>query len=100
MQVKTEISSSLCSSRFYIVELNSIFGLSSSIQTSLTDELNRRESKLVCPKSLFLYCRVLEMRFKKSRLSSFGVKLVFSIKRAIDPGYSLKKFRHTNWQKN
>ena len=38
MQVKTEVSSSLSSSRFYTVELNSIFGLSSSIQTSLTEE--------------------------------------------------------------
>ena len=38
MQVKTEISSSLSSSRFYTVKLNSIFALSSSIQTSLPEE--------------------------------------------------------------
>ena len=41
MQVKTEISSLLSSSRFHTVELYLIFGLSSSIQTSLTEELNR-----------------------------------------------------------
>ena len=41
MQIKTEIIPSLSSSRFYTVELNSIFGLNSSIQTSLTDELKR-----------------------------------------------------------
>ena len=81
-EVKTEISSSPISSRFYPAELNSSFGLSSSIQTSLTAELNRVESKLVCPKLLFLYCRVQETSFKKSRLSSSGVKFVFSIKTA------------------
>ena len=43
MKVTTEISSLLSSSRFYTVKLNSIFGLGSSIQTTLTDELNRGE---------------------------------------------------------
>ena len=37
--------------------LNSIFSLSSSIQTSLTDELKSGKIKLVCPKLPFLYCR-------------------------------------------
>ena len=55
MKVTTEISSSLSSSRFYTVELNSIFGSSSSIQMSLTDQLNRGEFKLVCPKLPILY---------------------------------------------
>ena len=58
MQVKTEISSLLSSSRFHTVELYLIFGLSSSIQTSLTEELNRGESKLVSSKLPFLYCQV------------------------------------------
>ena len=51
MKVTTEISSSLSSSRFYHVELNSIFGLSSSIQTSLKDELNKGGLKLVYPQT-------------------------------------------------
>ena len=83
MQVKTEISSSLSSSQFYTVELTSIFGLSSPIQTSLTNELNRGESKFICPELPFLYCRVQETSLKKSRLSSSGVKLVFSLKVSI-----------------
>ena len=47
----------LSSSRFYAVGLNSIFSLSSPIQTSLTDELKSGKVKLVCPKLPFLYCR-------------------------------------------
>ena len=47
----------LSSSRFYAVGLNSIFSLSSSIQTSLTDELKSEKVTLVCPKLPFLYCR-------------------------------------------
>ena len=54
LQVKTEISSS----RFKTVELNSIFGFSLLIQTSLTNELKTEESKLVCLKLPFFYCRV------------------------------------------
>ena len=80
MQVKIEISSSLSSSRFYAVELNSIFGLSSSIQTNLTDELNRGESKL--PQIAVFILLILGDELKKSRLSSSGVKLIFSIKTA------------------
>ena len=51
---RTEISSS----RFYAVELNLNFGLSSSIQSSLTGELNGEEFKLVCPKLLILCYQV------------------------------------------
>ena len=76
MKVTTEISSLLSSYRFYTVELDSIFGLSSSIQTSLTDELNRGESKLVCIKLAFLYCRT--------------VKLISSIKMATDSLEAIK----------
>ena len=64
MKVTTEISSLLSSSRFYTVELNSIFGLSSSIQTSLIDEPNRGEFKLVCSKLPFLYYRVRRRALK------------------------------------
>ena len=73
MQGKTEISSSVSSSRFYTVELNSIFGL--SIKTSLPEE-NLNSS---APNCRFY---TVELRLKKSRLSSSGVKLVFSIKTA------------------
>ena len=73
MKVTPEISSSLSSSRFYAVELNSIFGLSSSIQTSLTDELNRGEFKLICPKLPFFILSSLGDELKKSQLSSSSV---------------------------
>ena len=44
----------LSSSRCYAVKLNSNFGLSLSIQTSLTDNLNRGAFKHICLKLLFL----------------------------------------------
>ena len=63
MQVKTEISSSLSSSRFYTVELDSIFGLSSLIQTSLTEEnLN----------SSAMNCRFYTVKFRRLALKSYG----------------------------
>ena len=83
MQDKTEISSSLSSSRFYTVELISISGLSSSIQTSLTDELNRGESKLACPNCRFYSVEFRRRALKSHGLSTSGVKLLFSTKTAI-----------------
>ena len=77
---RTEINSSASSSRFNTVELNSNFWL----KLVDSDELNRGDSKLVCPKLPFLYYRAQEASLKKSRLSSSGVKLVFSIKMATD----------------
>ena len=46
-------------------------------------EPNRVEFKLVCLKRPFLSCRVYETRLHNSRLTSSGVKLVFSTKTAI-----------------
>ena len=74
LEVAIEISSFGC----YVVKLNSNFGFSLSIQTSLTDDLNRGEFKLIRPKLPFLCCRGNEL--KKSRLSLSIVKLVFNIK--------------------
>ena len=78
LKVMTEMAHPLSSSRCYAGKLNSDFGLSLSIQTSLTDNLNRGEFKHICPKLLFL---CYQFNMLKNHGQAFSViKFIFSMK--------------------